>query len=73
MSWPMIIGVAYISAAGALTLIGVRLVASNLSMRTVRPPIKELSARPLVMGLVALAIGGLMLLTTDRMIEAVAG
>jgi hypothetical protein len=73
MQWPLIIAVAWIAVGGGLTLIGVRLVASNLSQRTHATPIPGLSARPLVLGLVCVAIGGVMLLNSDRLVDMLSG
>jgi hypothetical protein len=73
MQWPLIIAVAWIAVGGGLTLIGVRLVASNLSQRTPATPVPGLSARPLVLGLVCAAIGGIMLLNSERLVDMLGG
>lgn len=73
MNWPLAISVAYLAVGGGLTLIGVRLTLSQLSMRTFKTPIPGLSAKPLVMGLGCLAVGAVMLMTTRRLVDWLAG
>jgi len=70
MNWPMIIGVSWIAIGGALTLAGVRITASQLSFR-VGAKAQGGSSRLLVQGIVMLAVGLVMLLSADAVIEAV--
>jgi hypothetical protein len=69
MSWQEIAAVLYLSLGGAMTVVGVRIVASHLATRGQQADRTRTRAPRLGTGLIMMALGGGMLLAANRVLD----